>query len=297
MRDPKVGSGFSWKLIVVAILSIGVGFLAFNFHHILRVSHVHISLAHHHRSHAFCSFTGCNLIEDLTEPNLTPENAADVSDGASSPQGGRWTMVALSREAAKAEGPGPIPEDKIAAVTDSLASRVCGHPAIDGYSHVVPQCLEDSPTNKWWQNYYAQGGKQADLVMHVEKSAGYDGLAVGWGINNKVKSAEECGQQCLDHMPNYQGQGPYDKLPCNAFVWCPDDVCFEPDAHHHTKGDCWLKFTEGPASPELNQRGKLPDWYMKKHADAPPIVQWWSGVLLPAGIEPNNGTWGPRYQW
>lgn len=40
-------------------------------------------------------------------------------------------------------------------------------------------------------------------------------------------------------------------MPCNAFVWCPDDVCFEPDAHHHTKGDCWLKFTEGPAYPEV----------------------------------------------
>ncbi len=27
--------------------------------------------------------------------------------------------------------------------------------------------------------------------------------------------------------------------------------CFEPDAHHHTKGNCWLKFTEGPAAPEV----------------------------------------------
>lgn len=46
--------------------------------------------------------------------------------------------------------------------------------------------------------------------------------------------------------------GPFTKLPCNAFAFCPDDVCFEPDAHHHTKGDCWLKFTEGPMQPEVS---------------------------------------------
>ena len=45
--------------------------------------------------------------------------------------------------------------------------------------------------------------------------------------------------------------GPFMNLPCNAFAFCPDDVCFEPDAHHHTKGDCWLKFTEAPLAPEV----------------------------------------------
>lgn len=45
--------------------------------------------------------------------------------------------------------------------------------------------------------------------------------------------------------------GPFKAVPCNAFAFCPDEVCFEPDAHHHTKGDCWLKFTEGPAWPEV----------------------------------------------
>ena len=29
--------------------------------------------------------------------------------------------------------------------------RVCGSPAVDGYAHVKPDCLEASPTNKWWQ--------------------------------------------------------------------------------------------------------------------------------------------------
>ena len=43
----------------------------------------------------------------------------------------------------------------------------------------------------------------------------------------------------------------YAPLPCNAFAWCSEEVCFEPDAHKHSLGDCWLKFTEGPASPEV----------------------------------------------
>ena len=32
-----------------------------------------------------------------------------------------------------------------------LSTRVCGSPAVDGYSHVDPDCLERSPTNVWWQ--------------------------------------------------------------------------------------------------------------------------------------------------
>ena len=78
--------------------------------------------------------------------------------------------------------------------------------------------------------------------------------------------------------------GPFDKLPCNAFAWCGAEVCFEPDAHHHTLHDCWLKFTEAPAAPEINMRGRLPDWYRKKHPDSPEEVQWVSGVLLPPSV-------------
>lgn len=32
--------------------------------------------------------------------------------------------------------------------TKILSTRGCGSPAVDGYAHVVPKCLEDSPTNK-----------------------------------------------------------------------------------------------------------------------------------------------------
>ena len=185
---------------------------------------------------------------------------------------------------------------ELEATRKALTDRVCGSPAVDGYSHVKPECLETSPTAKWWNSYYEKGGKQADLIVHMEKGGDYDGLAVAWGLGNKKESAEECAKACLAHMPNVIG-GPYTKLPCNAFAWCPDDICFEPDAHKHTKGDCWLKFTEGPVNPELNMRGILPPEYRKRHAQAPAVVQWWGGVLLPRGIEATNGTYGPRWKW
>ena len=38
-----------------------------------------------------------------------------------------------------------------AVATEPQLKRVCGSPAVDGYAHVNPQCLQDSPTNKlWW---------------------------------------------------------------------------------------------------------------------------------------------------
>jgi hypothetical protein len=46
-----------------------------------------------------------------------------------------------------------------------------------------------------------QGGKQSDLVAHIEEAADYDGLAVVWGIKNTKKTAEECAEHCKRHMP------------------------------------------------------------------------------------------------
>lgn len=263
------------KLICLAVLALGAGFLAFNFQHIMKVSHIHLSLSHSHRATAFCAFAGCKFHEDLEDPpKVVPETAR------SSP-------------------PSVAPSDAPAASQETilaLKSRVCGSPAIDGYIHVVPQCLEDSPTAKWWKKYYGSGGKQLDLVVHIEKGADYDGLAVAWGLGNKKKSAAECAQQCLEHMPG-KVDGPFKNLPCNAFSWCPDEVCFVPDAHKHTKGDCWIKFTEGPAYPEINMRGDLPPEFRLRHPNAPNTTQWWGGVILPRGVEPTNGTFGPRWQW
>lgn len=177
-----------------------------------------------------------------------------------------------------------------------LSSRVCGSPAVDGYAHVDPACLMDSPTAQWWQTHIISTNRYDDLVTHLEPHADYDGLAVFWGINNKKNSAEECAQQCRDHRPGVI-PGPMKNLPCNAFAWCGEDVCFEPDAHRHTRGDCWLKFTEGPASPEVNMRGAFPQNYRQRHPTAPEVVQWHAGVLLPPGVERTNGTWSPRWYW
>lgn len=87
------------------------------------------------------------------------------------------------------------------------------------------------------------------------------------------------------------------RLPCNAFAWCSQATCFEPDAHSHSKGDCWLKFTEAPASPEVNMRGRLSKAQQRRHPDAPVQVQWHSGVVLPRGVTLTNGSWSPRHDW
>lgn len=55
-----------------------------------------------------------------------------------------------------------------------MEKRVCGSPAVDGYAHVKPECLEDSPTNLWWQQHKPSPD---DLDIHIERLADYDGLA------------------------------------------------------------------------------------------------------------------------
>lgn len=65
-------------------------------------------------------------------------------------------------------------EPRDAATQRILETRVCGSPAVDGYAHVEPPCLEASPTNKWWQEVKPSPD---DLDVHIEKNADYDGLA------------------------------------------------------------------------------------------------------------------------
>lgn len=177
-----------------------------------------------------------------------------------------------------------------------LSTRVCGSPAVDGYAHVDPKCLEESPTAKWWKEHIIGPNKFDELVVHKEEHADYDGLAVVWGIGNTKTTLDECAAHCKRHRPG-DASGPFEHLPCNAFAFCPEAKCFEPDAHSHGKGDCWLKFTEAPASPEVNMRGALPESYRQRHKESPAMVQWSSGVLLPPGVRLTNGTWGPRWLW
>lgn len=90
-------------------------------------------------------------------------------------------------------------------------------------------------------------------MFETEVAAEYDGVAVKWGLGNKMETAEDCARACLNHKIG-EIKGPFENVPCNAFAWCPDEICYEPDAHKHSKGDCWLKFTEGPAYPEVDRQ-------------------------------------------
>lgn len=73
------------------------------------------------------------------------------------------------------------------------------------YNKVVPKCLYDSPAAVWWSQWEATGGQRADLRVHIERHADYDGLAVAWGIGNTKASVEECGEACRAHQPNPKG--------------------------------------------------------------------------------------------
>uniref|UniRef100_A0A7S0SFP9 Apple domain-containing protein n=1 Tax=Mantoniella antarctica TaxID=81844 RepID=A0A7S0SFP9_9CHLO len=153
----------------------------------------------------------------------------------------------------------------------------------------------------------ASSAARAAQVVWYEERASFDGLAVGWGIGNKKPTAKACAQACKAHKPGPPNYGLFANLPCNAWVYCPltHEVCFEPDAHTHHAGDCWLKFTEVPEAIQVNQRGGNDALEMSRggtpynirHPNAPAAVHWTSGVLLPAGWTPSNGTYGPRATW
>ncbi|CAI5503596.1 unnamed protein product [Closterium sp. Naga37s-1] len=176
--------------------------------------------------------------------------------------------------------------------------RVCGSPAVDGYAHVNATCLEASPTNRMWWSMHPQGGRSGEgLDCHMEREMSLDGLAVRWGIGHKTTTPEQCCQACRDHEPDPQVGDPFARLPCNVWVFCSAPSCFEPDAHTHTFGDCWLKFSEAPQSPEVNARGEYPRELRARHAEAPERCQWVAGVLLPPGQTLTNGTWSPRHEW
>eukprot|EP00798_Chlamydomonas_sp_ICE-L_P012332 gene12332-15506_t len=55
----------------------------------------------------------------------------------------------------------------------------------------------------------------------------------------------------------------------------------------------WWSGTRRGRSDDLGQSGANLGYITALTAPPPPIIQCWSGVLPPAGIEPANGTWGP----
>jgi len=87
-------------------------------------------------------------------------------------------------------------------------------------------------------------------------------------------------------------------LGINQYRDCPEPVCFAPDAHKHTFGECWLKDQRDAAAPSVNMRGSYTAKYRARvgHHHAPPQVHWISGAIRlkrPA----TNGTWSGRAVW
>ena len=119
------------------------------------------------------------------------------------------------------------------------------------------------------------------------------------GIGHKKKDWQECEAACVAFDPARSGGAPFGGLPCNVWTWCSQPVCFEPDAHSHSFGDCWLKFSEMPEAPEVNQRTpNMRAAFMRRHRKQ--MVNgttWHSGALLAPGVTFTNGTWGPRAYW
>ncbi|KAF8065837.1 wdr3 [Scenedesmus sp. PABB004] len=181
-----------------------------------------------------------------------------------------------------------------------LETRVCGSPATEAYTKLNVTCLRASPTARWFAGAASSRAARRALVVHAEVAASYDGIALVWGVGHKADGPQDCAARCWAHRPGPDGAaggGVFADLPCNAWSFCAAEECFEPDAHHHTRGDCWLKFTEAPAAPEVNQRGALPAAMAARHPGAPRRAQWVSGVLLPPRVALTNGSWSPRADW
>jgi hypothetical protein len=214
-----------------------------------------------------------------------------------------YTTAPLWRRALGAAFPSAAASASAAEAADALQflleTRVCGSPAVNFYADTSPECLLRSPTARWTLRraaVVAAGGALPPLEAHLDREADYDGLAVVWGVGHKAVSLEDCAARCAAHVPDPSGDG-FAPLPCNAVAFCAAEVCWEPDRHHHTLGDCWLKFTEGPAAPEVNQRGALTAAQRRRHAGAPERTHWHGGVLLPPGVALRNGTRSPRWDW
>ena len=137
--------------------------------------------------------------------------------------------------------------------------------------------------------YYRYKWSPPTDACGTEAHADYDGTrAWNWGLDQSqhVGSAAACCAKCQEH-----GR-------CNSWVFCPEPVCYAPDAHKHTFGECWLKDQRDPAAPSVNMRGSYTDKYRARvgHHHAPARVHWVSGTIRLARPA-TNGTWSGRAVW
>lgn len=188
---------------------------------------------------------------------------------------------------------------------DGLAVRWGIDHKMDSVEACAQACLQHQPVKDSGRGVGGVDGAGMGGAGPMCVSMGVIAFRVRWAQRSYSGSLLRCGSlQSLSkahHLPLHaltHNTVNIDSLPCNAFAWCSEkDGCFEPDAHKHTYGDCWLKWTEAPAWPEVNMRGSLSEGARERHPNAPVQVQWHAGVVLPRGVWPTNGTWSPRYWW
>lgn len=174
--------------------------------------------------------------------------------------------------------------------------------AKEALSHVGSEgcCGPESPQAKYIFSTSSDAAIAADhdalmaRETHIMEHTDLDGFAIVWGSGNIKESVEECAEACKNLEPTtFAGV----KLPCNAFSYCPNEKCFTPAAGVYTKGQCWLKWQEGVNDPQVNMQGAYDAEYHRRHPNAPDMVDWHGGVVVPAGTAVTNGRPSARWGW
>ena len=96
---------------------------------------------------------------------------------------------------------------------------------------------------------------RARRARRYEPHASYDGPRFA-GASVTARNRRGRAPRCRDHAGASQGTLTTSVTRRNPNI---RRRCFEPDAHTHGAGDRWLKFTETPESPQVNQRGANDD--------------------------------------
>ncbi|KAJ1638929.1 hypothetical protein T492DRAFT_940197 [Pavlovales sp. CCMP2436] len=132
-----------------------------------------------------------------------------------------------------------------------------------------------------------QGGREKGFAefntsreTKIFEHADFDGYAIKWGNTHRKANAQACADACMKWEPI-----PPTWFVCNTFVFCGKPKCFAPAAlpPGDMTGQCWIKHQEDPSHPQFNMKGRYSDAYRKSHPTAPEVVEWDSGVVVPAG--------------
>lgn len=125
------------------------------------------------------------------------------------------------------------------------------------------------------------------LGMDVKKSSAADCCAAC------MAQAEEAERQAVDECKTsgrrQQCKRKKKRVACNSWTFCAEPLCWSPDIHNHSFGECRLRRQRDPfAAPKFNQRGFYSPAMRRAHPTAPPRVQWVSGVVGREGPPPDG---------